>query len=112
MLKIIIKGNILLMDYSIALNQDILSDLGKRLKQQRLNQNMSSADLARLSGVSVRTITGFERGQKNISLVNLMELLRALKLINHLGDTIPEIPIISPLDMVKFEKNTKKRVRK
>lgn len=100
------------MNYKISLNQDILSDLGKRLKQQRLNQNLSSAELANKSGVSIRTITGFERGEKNISLVNLIELLRALGLINNLSMLIPELPSVSPLELMEIEKKKRKRARK
>lgn len=100
------------MNYKMLLNQDILSDLGKRLKQQRLNQNLSSAELANKSGVSIRTITGFERGEKNISLVNLIELLRALGLINNLSMLIPELPSVSPLELMEIEKKKRKRARK
>ncbi len=100
------------MNYNILLNQDILSELGKKLKQHRLNQNLSSKELAKKSGVSVRTITGFERGEKNISLLNLIELLRSLKLINNLDELIPELPTISPLEMIEIEKKKRKRAQK
>ena len=100
------------MDYGILLNQDILSDLGNKLKQQRLNQNLSSGELAKKSGVSVRTITGFERGEKNISLLTLIELLRALRLISNLSEILPELPAISPLELIEIEKKKRKRARK
>jgi len=100
------------MNYTILLNQEILKDLGQKLKQQRLNQNLSSGELAKKSGVSVRTITGFERGEKNISLINLIEILRALKLIDNLNELLPEIPAISPIELMKIEKKRRKRVRK
>ena len=102
----------MLMDYGILLNQDILSDLGNKLKQQRLNQNLSSGELAKKSGVSVRTITGFERGEKNISLLTLIELLRALRLISNLSEILPELPAISPLELIEIEKKKRKRARK
>ncbi|MDA3905325.1 MAG: helix-turn-helix transcriptional regulator [Bacteroidales bacterium] len=100
------------MNYNILLNQDILLDLGKKLKLHRLNQNLSSAELAKKSGVSVRTITGFERGEKNISLLNLIELLRVLKLVDRLSELIPELPRISPLELIEIEKKRRKRARK
>lgn len=107
-----LSSNILPMDYNISLNQDILSDLGKKLKQHRLNQNLSSGELAKKSGVSVRTITGFERGEKNISLLNLIELLRVLRLVNNLSELLPELPTISPLELIEIEKKKRKRARK
>ena len=100
------------MKYNFLLNQDVLLDLGKKLKQHRLNQNLSSTELADKSGVSVRTITGFERGEKNISILNFIELLRALKFANNLSEVLPELPTISPLEMIKLEKKKRKRVRK
>ncbi|MCX6180910.1 MAG: helix-turn-helix transcriptional regulator [Bacteroidetes bacterium] len=100
------------MNYDLSLNQNILVDLGKKLREQRLNQNLSSKELSAKSGVSERTISGFERGEKNISLVNLIELLRALKLINNLSQLIPELPAISPLQLMEMEKLKRKRVRK
>lgn len=100
------------MKYNISINQDILADLGERLKQHRLNQNLSAKSLAEKSGVSVRTITGFERGEKNISLINLIELLRALNLIDNLSTLIPELPTISPLELMELEKKKRKRASK
>lgn len=100
------------MKYSVLLNQDILLDLGKKLRQHRLNHNFTSRKLAELSGVSVRTISGFERGEKNISLFNLIELLRALGLIDRLSELIPELPSISPLELIEIEENKRKRAGK
>lgn len=100
------------MNYTILLNKDILIDLGRKLKQHRINQNLSSKELAEKSGVSMRTISGFERGEKNISLVNLIELLRALKLLNNLQELLPELPAISPLKLIEIEKKQRKKIRK
>ena len=99
------------MNYLLSLNQDILLDIGRRIKMQRINQNLTAKKLSVLSGVSLRTISGFERGEKNISLINFIEILRALKLLNHLENLIPELPLISPLEMVALEKKQRKRVK-
>jgi len=99
------------MDYGAFLNQDILEDLGSKLKQRRLNQNLSSVSLAKSSGVSVRTILGFERGEKNISLINFIELLRALDLLNNLANLITDLPLVSPLEMIENEKKKRQRAR-
>jgi len=99
------------MNYGAFLNQDILEDLGSKLKQRRLNQNLSSVSLAKSSGVSVRTILGFERGEKNISLINFIELLRALDLLNNLANLITDLPLVSPLEMIENEKKKRQRAR-
>ena len=100
------------MKYDLLLNKDILVDLGSKLKQHRLNQNITAKALAEKSGVSSRTITGFERGEKNISILNLIEILRALGLIDNLSEIIPELPKISPLEMMEMEKKKRKRAGK
>lgn len=102
----------MLMKYSISLNQDILLDLGAKIKQHRLNYNFTSEKLAKHSGVSIRTITGFERGEKNISLLNLIELLRVLGLVDRLSELIPGLPTVSPLELIKIEKIKRKRAGK
>ncbi len=99
------------MNYLLSLNQDILLDIGRRIKMQRINQNLTAKKLSVISGVSLRTISGFERGEKNISLINFIEILRALKLLNHLENLIPELPLISPLEMVALEKKQRNRVK-
>lgn len=52
------------MRYEISLNEDFLSDLDKKLRNHRLNQNLTSKELSKKSGISMRTIDGFERGKK------------------------------------------------
>jgi len=99
------------MKYDLLLNKDILIDLGSKLKQHRLNHNITAKTLSERAGVSTRTITGFERGEKNISLINLIEILRALGLINNLSSLIPELPKVSPLEMIKIEKKKRKRAK-
>ena len=99
------------MKYNSYLNKEILKDLGNRLKQHRLNQNLTAKELSARSGVSERTLTGFERGEKNISLVSLIELLRGLQLLGHLEELLPEIPLVSPLELIEIEKKKRKRIR-
>lgn len=100
------------MKYSLLLNQDILIELGKRLKDYRLNSNLSIKELSVKSGISVRTIGGFERGEKNISLINLIEIIRVFGLVDNLNDLIPKMPTISPIELMKIEEKRKKRIKK
>lgn len=76
-----------------------------------MNQNLTAKGLAERSGVSQITRTGFERGEKNISLINFIELLRTLKLVANLEELVPEIPLVSPLEMMELEKKKRKRAR-
>ncbi|MGZ0017665.1 helix-turn-helix domain-containing protein [Yeosuana sp. AK3] len=100
------------MNYNILLNEDILKELGNGLRQHRLNSNLTVKELSDKSGVSERTISGFELGNKNITLINLIEMLRALRLLNNLDALFPEIPVISPLELMELEKKKRKRASK
>ncbi len=55
--------------------------LGKRLKKQRLFNNLTQSQLALKSGVSKSTITRVERGQGG-SIDNIIRITIALGLIN------------------------------
>jgi transcriptional regulator with XRE-family HTH domain len=97
------------MNYNILLNEDILKELGKDLRQHRLNNNLTVKELSNKSGISERTIIGFELGKKNITLMSLVEMLRALRLLNNLDGLFPKIPVISPLELIELEKKKRKR---
>ncbi|MDO9276884.1 MAG: helix-turn-helix transcriptional regulator [Lutibacter sp.] len=97
------------MNYNLLLNEDILKELGKDLRQHRLNNNLTVKELSNKSGISERTIIGFELGKKNITLMSLVEMLRALRLLNNLDGLFPKIPVISPLELIELEKKKRKR---
>ncbi|MDP3945124.1 MAG: helix-turn-helix transcriptional regulator [Lutibacter sp.] len=97
------------MNYNLLLNEDILKELGKDLRQHRLNNNLTVKELSNKSGISERTIIGFELGKKNITLMSLVEMLRALRLLNNLDGLFPKIPAISPLELIELEKKKRKR---
>ena len=52
---------------------------GKKVKEIRLKNNMSQADLAKILGIHVTYISGIERGLRNMSLKNIEKLAKALK---------------------------------
>lgn len=83
-----------------------------RIKQTRLNANISQSELAERSGLSTRSIRNLEQGSQNVSLNNLIEVLRVLGLVDNLQLLVPEIPVVSPIALMKLEKARKKRVRK
>ncbi len=61
----------------MALNVRVL--FGRRLRELRLKQHLSQEKLAELSGLHITYVGGIERGQRNVSLVNIVKLARALK---------------------------------
>ena len=56
---------------------ELAEELGRRLQQQRLRQNISQAELARRIGVSVPTISNLENG-KNATMDTFLNVVLAL----------------------------------
>lgn len=91
-------------------NDVIIKEIGKRLKDRRIALNITQKDLAIESGVSQRTISGFENGE-NISLDNLLSILRVLKLLQDINLLFPEKKI-NPFDMLSLGHGKKRATSK
>lgn len=68
---------------------EILIEIGARIKALRIEALLSQADLAKKTGVSERTIGNLESG-KDVSLSTVIEVLRALGIVQKLDMAIPE----------------------
>ena len=64
---------------------EVMVELGSRLQQHRLKQNISQAALARRLGVSIPTISNLENG-KNTTLETFIGVVFALGLQNELQE--------------------------
>lgn len=60
--------------------QAALRQLGARIRERRLELNVSQERLGELSGLHRTYVGGVERGERNVSLVNIVALARALGL--------------------------------
>ncbi len=86
----------------------IEQELGKRLKNRRVDRNLSQSTVAQKSGLSRRTITAVENGE-GTSLRTLIALLRALDSLDTLDGFLPD-PGISPVAMMLREDTPPYRV--
>lgn len=77
----------------------IAKELGKRLKQQRLNKDFSQKNIADRAGISVTAVQGAERGETTIT--TLIKIMRVLGTLDQLDGFISE-PMISPVAMAKL----------
>lgn len=92
-------------DSSLAVH-GILNELGERLKQTRLNHNITQQSLAETAGVSRSLVMRAENGEA--SLATFVALLKALGVAEQLDLFLPP-PALSPLQLVKL--NGKQRQR-
>ncbi len=93
-----------------ALTDDnLLAELGKRLTHQRLNRELTQAELAAAAGVSKRTLERIEAGASS-QLSSWLRCLRALDLLDGLEQLLPEASS-SPMALLKQQQQqtTKQR---
>lgn len=84
----------------------IASELGKRLKQARLNQNMSQSNVAAQAGVSRKTVVNAEQG--NTHFESFIAIMIGLGLTDHLNLFLPK-PEVSPLPLAKLKGKKRQR---
>lgn len=70
-------------------NEQILKELGQRLKDTRIALSYTQKDMADRAGVSPKTIERIESGE-NVRIENLVNLLRAMNLLQNLEILVPE----------------------
>lgn len=80
--------------------------IGERLKQARLNQNLTQSEVAKSAGVARKTVMNAEKGR--IQLTNMMAIMIALDLTDQIDLFLPEQQI-SPLQLAKLQANRRQR---
>ena len=58
----------------------VLRDFGRKVRQERLKQGLSQEELAELAGLHRTYIGMIERAERNITLVNIDRIARALNI--------------------------------
>ena len=62
-----------------------LAKIGKNIREVRIDRNLSQESLASLAGLDRTYIGGVERGERNISVLNITKITKALNIsINQL----------------------------
>jgi len=85
----------------------ILSELGTRLAQARLDLNMTQEELAEQAAVSKRTVERLETGQ-SVQLSNLIRIFDVLGLVGHLNRIIPPSGP-RPIEMLRHHGRRRRR---
>ena len=98
------------MDWHGMSDKAIIRDIGKRIRQMRLNKNISQKTLSEKIGIHRVTLSKIERGQQ-ISLLTLIQIMRGLGELQRLENIIPE-DIVSPIQLAKLQGKKRKRASK
>ncbi len=89
--------------------QEALEQLGRRLKAERIAQNVTQEQLASRAGVGVRSVIRLE--ETGIGKTDtLLRILTALNIVDRLDALLPEATP-SPLAMLRNEARLKPRLR-
>lgn len=95
------------MKFSNLSDENVLLELTKRVKQKRLNLNITQEELSKKAGVHVQTIKNFESG-KTTTLLTFIQILRAFDGLNVLDTIFPD-PGISPIALLKLKGKERER---
>ena len=71
-------------------NSAVLSELGARIKRNRIDMQLSQQDFAAKAGISTRTLSAAENGE-DIRLSNLIRILRTLGRLENIDLLLPEL---------------------
>ena len=88
------------MNFTAMSDTAVLAEVGQRMQQERLNQNMEQAILARQAGISRRTLQRLEAGGV-ATLATMLRVLRVLGKLSALDVFLPP-PGISPLQLARL----------
>ena len=84
----------------------IAEELGHRLKQARLNADLTQAEVASRAGLNRRTVLNAEKGK--VKLENLVAILVAIDMVDQLNIFLP-VQEISPLQLAKLRGRERQR---
>ena len=89
-------------------DEQILQELGTRLKTERIRQKMTQETFAKNCGVAKSTVERFEKGE-SVQLANLLKMLRTLHQLSGIELLLP-ITEPSPMEYL-YAKNPKQPER-
>ena len=92
--------------YSLS-DKALTKEIGRFIKQNRLDQNRSQEWVANKAGISRSTLSLLEKGEAG-TISSLLQVLRVLELL-HVMDTFFVSDQISPLELAKHDLKKRKR---
>jgi transcriptional regulator with XRE-family HTH domain len=87
----------------------VTTELGRRVAQHRLAQNVSQSQLAARAGIGVATLHRLEHGSP-VDLTTFIRVLRALGRLDEIDAVLPELTV-SPLEQLALHGRRRRRAR-
>ena len=84
----------------------LTEEIGERLKQARLNQNLTQSEVATLSGVARKTVLNAEKGKVQLEI--FIAIMMALNLTEQLDLFLPKQKV-SPLQLAALQGKKRQR---
>ena len=83
---------------------ELISELGRRYRDYRKRMGLTQKEVAHKSGLSVFTISAFEKGSgTGITMASFIKLLRAIDCLDEIEKILPPLPE-SPRALYKKQK--------
>ena len=96
------------MEISRSLSDEaVLAEVGARIAQHRLAQQLTQTSLAEQAGISKRTLERIEAGA-SVQMSSMIRVLRAIGLLPKLNQMIPERGA-SPIDLLQRKGRQRQR---
>ncbi|MDO9577560.1 MAG: helix-turn-helix transcriptional regulator [Candidatus Cloacimonadales bacterium] len=96
-------------DWVAMSDKAIITAIGQHLKQHRLDQNKTQAQVALAAGINRWTLSNIENGNA-VTMASLIQILRALDLLSILNIFKIEKKL-SPLQLAQADKQKRQRAR-
>ncbi len=87
----------------------ITEELGSRLRQARLNADLTQAEVASRVGLSRRTVLNAEKGR--VQLESFVAILASMDMVNQLDVFLP-VQEISPIQLARLQGQSRQRASK
>ncbi len=100
------------MEDEYVTDRDLVLTLFQRIRSYRLAMRLSQKALSEKSGVGLSTISHLEQGEaRNLTVNNLVSLLRVFGMQERLPEVLPELPI-PPIALKTINKYIPKRIKR
>lgn len=93
--------------FTLATDEAVLAELGRRARRARLDQNLTQASLADRASVHRTTIRDLEHG-RSVTTATWVQVLRALGALQDLEAILPD-PGPSPIELARSKRPRRQR---